>query len=560
MTDTYDFIIVGGNALAAGLAKSDKKPSVLLLEAGTDYPDRNLRIDGQRWQTFMKPNMNWGYKTVPQTQCANREIDYSRGKGIGGSSAINFGVYTIGARDDYDEWAKIVGDDTFRWEKMQHRFKALETFHGNIPSTLKPKYAAPKAEDHGHNGPLQVGYAAEWEDDIPPMLDVFEEAGYQINQDHNSGNPLGISILINSATGGLRSTSKDLLTPPPGNLTILTSSPVQRVIVEGNRAVGVESNGKTYHASVEVVLSTGALDSPKILMHSGIGPKESLENFGIAVKQNLPAVGKGLRDHMFSPLLFTRAEGSTSRKSFYGDENAMQSALEQWKKDSTGPWSKYACEGGIGFFKLDAITSSQEFHDLSAEEKLFLQAETVPHMEVITHFPMHWFLPNFPPEDLDYSCLLVFLYNAQSRGEVTLQSSDPNVPLLFDPKFLDHPFDRRAAIESLRAMIQVTKTQAYSKNTVAKVLGPASESDEDLLDYWRQTISSSWHMSGTLKMGKESDTDAVVDSDFRVFGTQGLRVADMSTVPVLPSAHLQAVAYVIGVTCAEKLVAEYHLK
>ncbi|KAK6064309.1 glucose-methanol-choline oxidoreductase [Seiridium cupressi] len=565
MAITYDFVVVGsgpaGSAVAAGLANAPKKPSILLLEAGPDNEDRNLRIDGQRWQTFMKEGVNWGYKTVPQEYAANRECDYSRGKGLGGSSAINFGVYTIGARDDYDEWARIVGDDAFRWEKIQARFKALETFDGKLPQGVSSKYAAPKSSDHGTSGPLKVGYAAEWEDDLPPLLDAFEKAGFALNPDHNSGNPLGMSVLVNSASNGLRSTSKDLLVPQPENLTIQTSSPVQRVILDGDKVVGVESDGRKYYASKEVVLSAGSLDTPKILMHSGLGPADQLRKFNIPVKQNIPALGQGLRDHMFSPLVFTRKAGSTSRSAFYGDEKIMQAALEQWKKDGTGPWAKYACETGIGYFKLDTITSSPEFEALPAEEKRYLQSATVPHMEVITHFPMHWFIPNFQKQDLDYSCLLAFLYNAQSRGEVTLQSSDPDVPLLFDPKFLAHPYDRRAAIESLRAILKVANSEAYSKDSIAQLVGPASDSDEDLLEYWKQTISSSWHMTGTLKMGQEGDKDkdAVVDPNFKLFGVQGLRVADMSVVPVLMSAHIQATAYVTGMTCAEKLVAEYYL-
>ncbi|KAF4980332.1 hypothetical protein FZEAL_3649 [Fusarium zealandicum] len=560
---TYDFVIVGGgpagSALAARLAGSATRPSVLLLEAGGENKDRNLRVDGQRWITFLNKDMNWGYKTSPQEHCDNRELDYSRGKGLGGSSAINFGVYTVGARDDYEEWARIVGDDAFRWDKMQPRFKSLETFHGDLPSGVDSKYAAPKAEDHGTSGSLHVGYASEWEKDLPPVLDLFEEAGFPLNSDHNSGNPIGMSVMINSSNKGLRSTANDLLSPLPENLTILTSSPVQRVILEGNKAVGVESNGKQYLASKEVVLSAGSLDTPKILMHSGIGPKDQLEQFGLPVVKDVPSIGQGLRDHMFCPLVYTRKEGDTERAPFYGDQKAMDDALEQWKRDGTGPWTKFACEVGIGWFKLDKLVASEEFKALPADEQSFLNKETVPHYEVLTHFPIHWFIPGFPQDSLNYSCLLVFYYNGQSRGEATLQSADPNAPLKFDPKFLSSPFDRRVAIESLRDVFRIAKYEGYSKDNLAMLAGPQGDSDEDLLAYWRQTISSSWHMSGTTKMGKAGDADAVVDSDFRVIGFENLRVADMGVAPILSNCHTQSVAYVTGVTCAEKLIAEYGL-
>lgn len=188
--------------------------------------------------------MNWGYKTSPQTDCCNREIDYSRGRCMGGSSAINFGVYSVGPRDDYQEWARVVGDEAFAWENIHRRFKGLETFHGEIPESVDRKYADPKMDDHGSEGPLHVGFAREWEKDLTDLLDIFEQAGFPLNTDHNSGNPIGMSVLINSAYKGLRSTAGDLVKEKLDNLSIITGAPVQRVLLDGKKAVGVESNGQ----------------------------------------------------------------------------------------------------------------------------------------------------------------------------------------------------------------------------------------------------------------------------------------------------------------------------
>ncbi|KAM0326693.1 hypothetical protein ACHAQA_006564 [Verticillium albo-atrum] len=564
MDPTHDFIIVGsgpaGSAIAAGLARSAKKPRVLLIEAGGRNEDENLRVDGQRWLTLLNKDMNWGYQTVPQEHCDSRVVDYARGKGLGGSSAINFSVHSVGPKDDYDEWARVVDDDAFSWQKMQPRFKSLETFHEKAPPGTESKYVASNTENHGSSGPLQVGYAAEWEKDLIPTLDVFEEAGFPLNPDHNSGNPLGMSVVINSSHKGRRSTANDLLMPVPENLDILTSSTVQRVILEGVKAVGVEVNGMRFLATKEVILSAGALDSPKILMHSGLGPRDQLEQFGLPVVADVPAVGQGLRDHMFCPLVFTRKEGDTDRAAFYGNQKVMDDALEQWKKDRTGDWSKFACELCIGWFKSDQVMESDEFNALPADEKVYLNKETIPHFEIITHGPAHWFIPDFPPEYLNYSSMLIFCYNAQSRGEVSLQSADPSVPLKFDPKFLDSPFDRRVAIEALRAGLKVANLESYAKSTTGMIAGPQGETDEDLLAYWRATISTSWHMTGTLKMGKPGSVDAAVDQDFRFMGVQNLRVADMSVVPILSNCHIQVVAYLTGLTCAEKLIAEYKLQ
>lgn len=233
-----------GSTLAAGLSKAPQKPKVLLIEAGGRNEDHNLRVDGQRWLTFQNKDMNWGYKTSAQSDCNNREIDYSRGLGMGGSSAINFGVYSVGARGDYEEWARIAGDDAFAWKSIQGRLKSLETFHGDLPPGVESKYASPKPDDHGMAGPLHVGFASEWERDLPPLLDLFEQAGFPLNPDHNSGNPIGMSVLINSSYNGVRSTAADQLAVCSDNLTVVTNTPVQRVVLEGKKVVGVEANGQ----------------------------------------------------------------------------------------------------------------------------------------------------------------------------------------------------------------------------------------------------------------------------------------------------------------------------
>ncbi|CAI7649297.1 unnamed protein product [Penicillium discolor] len=559
--ENYDFVIVGGGpagcALAAGLAKSAQRPQVLLLEAGGRNDDRTLRVDGKRWTTFMKGSLNWGYKTTPQEHCNGRELDYSRGKVLGGGSAINFGVYTVGARDDYNEWASGVDDDTFGWKEMQTRFKNLETFNGGVTPS-KEKYANSVASDHGNSGALHVGYAEDWERDLSLSLDAFEAAGHKLNLDHNSGNPLGMAATINSASKGKRTTAVDLLSGAPDNLVVVTDSPVQRILLRGKKAVGVETQGKQYFASRDVVLSAGTLDTPKILMHSGIGPAADLEKFNIPVVNDLPAVGQGLRDHYFVPLILSRNPETNDRNSFFQDPAAMEAAMKQWEDNNTGLWTRYGCQVGSGWFKSDRITSSPEFKALPASVQEFMNRETIPHYEMITHLPIHFMLPDMF-KDYSYVGLAAFMMNEQSRGEVRLQSSDPDVPLLFNPRFLEDPFDRRACIEIYRHLLEVSRHESFAKDTVSTLIGPASDSDEDILQFWKDFLSSSWHMTGTVKMGKADASDAAVDTHFRVRGIENLRVADMSVVPVLTNNHTQATAYVTGVTCADVLIKEYGL-
>jgi len=217
----------------------------LLLEAGGRNEDKSLRVDGKRWKTFMEKNLNWESQTTPQEHCNGRQLDYSRGKGLGGGSAINFGVYTVGSQDDYDLWAAEVDNDDFSWDKMQRRFKNLETFAGTMDVTERQKYVQPEPTNHGNNGCLRVGYAKDWDSDLTMVLDAFEEAGVQRNFDHNSGNPLGFGLCINSASNGIRSTAADLLFEASENLIIIPDSPVQRVILDKNKVVAAEANGKT---------------------------------------------------------------------------------------------------------------------------------------------------------------------------------------------------------------------------------------------------------------------------------------------------------------------------
>ncbi|KAJ5798574.1 uncharacterized protein N7503_007870 [Penicillium pulvis] len=560
--EIFDFIVVGagpaGCTLAAALSKSAAKPRVLLLEAGGKNDDESQRVDGKRWATFLSEKMNWGYKTTPQEACEGRVFDYSRGKGLGGGSAINFGVFTVGAKDDYDTWAQYVSDETFGWKAMQKRIKDLELFDGSIDLPEKQKYAQPKPEDHGYQGGLKTGYAKEWEQDLSLALDQLEEAGLERNLDHNSGNPLGMGIMINSAGNGRRTTAVDLLIGAPDNLVIVTDTPVQRVVLENRKAVGVETKDNKYFASKEIILSTGSLDAPKILMHSGIGPASELSKFNIPVIQDLPAVGQGLKDHFFVPLILMRNPETNDRNTFYGSQSAMDNALTQWEKDGTGPWTRYGCQIGCGWFKSDRVTSLQEFKDLPAPVQEFMNKKTIPHYEIISGFPAHNIFPQVF-QDYSYMCVVAIQMNEQSTGEVRLQSSNPEDSLLFDPKALQHPFDQRAMVEIYKHLLEVTHHPSFAKDTVSTVLGPASESDEDILRFCKANVSSSWHMTGTAKMGKAGDIDAAVDNRFRVFGVENLRVADMSVVPVMTNNHTQATAYMTGATCADVLIWEYEL-
>ncbi|QRD92993.1 glucose dehydrogenase [Aspergillus flavus] len=556
-TKEFDFIIVGGGpagcTIASRLASCSEKPRVLLLEAGKHNDSEDLMVDGQRWATLQQPGMNWGYTTVSQEYCNGRQLDYSRGRGLGGSTAINFGFWTVGCRGDYDRWADLVDDPRFDWVHMQARFKALESFQTEDAEASYGDYVAPRRDDHGQHGPLKVGYAKLWERDIVPMLDIFRDAGFPITRDLNSGNPLGIGPVINSCYQGRRTTATTLLQNSSNNLTTITECSVERLVLEGKRVIGVEAAGARYFASKEVILCAGSLDTPKLLMLSGIGPASQLAKHGIPIICDLSAIGQNLKDHCHVPLAFRRSKESNDRHSFYGEPTASQEALETWRIDGTGSWSIFGCQCVGGWLKSPSVVDSFEFKQLPRAEQEFLNGETVPHYELVSHFPFHMLIPGVS-EDFSYVCLVAFLMNPQSRGEVTLQSADPTVPLLFNPRFLSHPYDRRVAIESYRDLLKLSAHPSFSKDTIGDLIRPQGDSDEAILEFWRQFVSSTWHMTGTVKMGRPDDPDAAVDRSFRVRNLEGLRVADMSVVPVLPNSHTQVTAYLVGATCADVLI------
>lgn len=192
----------------------------------------------------MIPSLNWGYETVPQAVMNGKPMDYSRGKGLGGSSAINYACYSVGPKEDYDEWACLVGDHFFDWDHCVERRRRFETY----TYTRNPehdKYVAPVEAAHGASGPVKVEIAPKWEKDMAITLDALDANGWKINKDLNSGNPIGTTIVPNAASKGWRSTAAvEFLQDPPQNLTILTDSQVTKVTFEGKRATGVEVNGK----------------------------------------------------------------------------------------------------------------------------------------------------------------------------------------------------------------------------------------------------------------------------------------------------------------------------
>lgn len=217
----------------------------MLLEAGGTNDDPSLRYLAERYFTFTNPNVNYGYRAAPQAVKNGGTFDYSRGKGLGGSTAINFCCFTVGPDADYDEWARIVGDDFFDSKHAVKRRKEIETYNPpRDPEQLR--YADPDPKVHGGNGSVQIEFPKKLEDDVAETLNSFLAAGFVLNKDMNSGNPIGVGICPSTSSMGYRSTAASAyLQNPPPNLNIVTDSQVTKILFDGNKARGVVANGQT---------------------------------------------------------------------------------------------------------------------------------------------------------------------------------------------------------------------------------------------------------------------------------------------------------------------------
>lgn len=343
------------------------------------------------------------------------------------------------------------------------------------------------------------------------------------NGDITSGNPVGFGIGPTTYYENERTTSASAyLSSPPSNLTIVTNSIVSKVLVdESKRAIGVSTiSGQVYHATKEVILSAGAFDTPKILLLSGIGPSEDLVKHSIPVVHDLPGVGRNMRDHCYISIDILLKQGIHAIP-----EPALDTGLQ----------------APMAWLSSPAVKSSSEFKSLPKPTKDFLQK--VPSYEFIfSQLPPNVALPR---PDAEVVQVNVAVMNSQSRGSVTLASPDPSVPMAIDLNYLSHPYDRRVAIEGLRAAMALAQVPTL-KNVSEKILnGPKSQSDEDVFDFAKEFVQPVWHFARTCRMGKDGDELSVVNKDFKVRGIKGLRVADHAVAPLMINNHTQSTCYLI---------------
>uniref|UniRef100_A0A7C1SYM8 Glucose-methanol-choline oxidoreductase n=1 Tax=Agrobacterium albertimagni TaxID=147266 RepID=A0A7C1SYM8_9HYPH len=515
----YDYVIIGGGSAGSVLAarlSEDPSVTVCLLEAGGrgDSVFARVPMAAAAVVPGHVKSGNWRFSTVLQAGLNGRRGYQPRGRGLGGSSLINAMLYVRGHARDYDEWAAL-GCDGWSWADVLPWFKKSE-------DNIRGADAL-----HGRGGPLQV-CDQNWTRPInQAFLKACEQKGHRQNDDFNGPQQEGAGVyqatqFWNGPKRGERCSAAaaylhDMMTRR--NLTVITEAHVSRILVEQGRAVGVAyrfgKEERTVRAGREVLLSAGALQSPQILMLSGIGPADHLTSLGIPVVLDRPQVGADLQDHLDYTMIFRSPDTDMFGMGVMATRDLMRAANE-WRTERMGHLRSTCAESGA-FLKTDP---SLDRPDIQLH---FLVAMVDDHVR-----KMHW--------GHGYSCHVCVL-RPHSRGAVRLASSDPSAAPLIDPAFLSDPRDLETLRKGARMMAEIMAAPAFDRYRGPE-LYPAGNSDAELDAAIRARADTIYHPVGTCRMG--SDVDAVVDPDLRLKGIEGLRVVDASVMPRLIGGNTNA--------------------
>ncbi len=526
----FDYVIVGAGS--AGLVLANRLSvnpyvSVCVIEAGK--PDTNpfIHIPFGLAAIVRFKSLDWGYETVAQPALDGRRLYWPRGKVLGGSSSINAMCYIRGAPGNYDEWERLGAKD-WNWQSVLPYFLKSEN-NGRGASPL-----------HGNNGPLPVS-----DNPDPSLLSrVFIEAGTQLqlphNPDFNGSQQMGVGLYQTTTLNGRRaSTSVAYLRPVAErkNLIRITGAQVRRILFDGNRAKGVEIDAgascETITAGREVLVCGGAINSPQLLMLSGIGPSSHLSAHGIPLVQDLPGVGSNLQDHLD---IIVQTEGSTADSYGFAPRAALRTAMHVPRYLRTGrgiPASTLAEAGGFVCSSLAGDLPDIQWH--------FIPARIENHGRSTVF-------------GYGYSLHACNLY-PQSRGTIRLASANPLDKPLIDPNYLASERDLDMMLEALawsRRILNAPAFDAYRKAELEP--GAAVSTRDEMIGFIRKKAETVYHPVGTCKMGAVSDDMAVVAPDLKVRGLKGLRVVDASVMPRLIGGNTNAPTIMVAERAAAMIL------
>jgi choline dehydrogenase len=520
-TKTYDYIIVGagsaGCVLAARLTENSSA-NVLLLEAGGPDTAREIRIPAAFSKLF-KTEVDWNYSTEPEPYLNNRKLYWPRGKVLGGSSSINAMIYIRGNAADYDGW-KNLGNDGWGFADVLPYFKKSENRERGGP------------EFHGIGGPLNVADL----ELVNPLTRAFiagaKEIGLSENGDFNGLTQDGVGLYEVTQKNRQRHSAADAYLRPAlhrPNLKLVSQAHVTRVVMENGRAVGITflRNGKTgqARATTEVILAGGTLNSPQLLLLSGIGPADQLTQLGIPASHNLPGVGANLQDHPMVSVGYL----CTQPVSLDGAETLAD--LLRYLILKKGPLTSNVAEAGF-------FARSRDGLNVPDIQLLFGPAYYRGHGLMRRQENCFGFGPT--------------LITPQSRGSVSLRSANPLDPPAIRANYLSTDSDLRTMIEGVRLARRIANTRAFDPYRGAEIHpGANATSDHDITEFLRNEVETLYHPVGTCKMG--NDPLAVVDPRLRVRGLAGLRVVDASIMPVVPAGNTNAPTIMIAEKAADMI-------